>query len=61
MRTGVYVENLTEECVSTMKDVTKLLMKVQTATFSYNIVLDRRILLGSSAPPLKVETNLSLP
>lgn len=31
VRTGVYVENLTEECVSTMKDVTKLLMKVQTA------------------------------
>ncbi|XP_016475479.1 kinesin-like protein KIN-12B isoform X1 [Nicotiana tabacum] len=27
VRTGVYVENLTEECVSTMKDVTKLLMK----------------------------------
>lgn len=41
MRTGVYVENLTEECVSTMKDVTKLLMKVQTATFSYKIVFDR--------------------
>ncbi|XP_010314743.2 kinesin-like protein KIN-12B [Solanum lycopersicum] len=27
VRTGVYVENLTEECVSSMKDVTKLLMK----------------------------------
>ncbi|CAN4090790.1 unnamed protein product [Withania somnifera] len=27
VRTGVYVENLTEECVSTMKDVIKLLMK----------------------------------
>ncbi|XP_060180872.1 kinesin-like protein KIN-12B isoform X1 [Lycium barbarum] len=27
VRTGVYVENLTEECVSTMKDVTKLLVK----------------------------------
>ncbi|CAN4095728.1 unnamed protein product [Withania somnifera] len=27
VRTGVYVENLTEECVSSMKDVTKLLVK----------------------------------
>ncbi|CAN4104576.1 unnamed protein product [Withania somnifera] len=27
VKTGVYVENLTEECVSSMKDVTKLLMK----------------------------------
>uniref|UniRef100_A0A164T324 Kinesin motor domain-containing protein n=1 Tax=Daucus carota subsp. sativus TaxID=79200 RepID=A0A164T324_DAUCS len=27
VKTGVYVENLREECVSTMKDVTKLLMK----------------------------------
>ncbi|KAK4354923.1 hypothetical protein RND71_027117 [Anisodus tanguticus] len=27
VRTGVYVENLTEECVSSMKDVTKILMK----------------------------------
>ncbi|MCD7464902.1 Kinesin motor domain containing protein, expressed [Datura stramonium] len=27
VKTGVYVENLTEECVSTMKDVIKLLMK----------------------------------
>ncbi|PHT39433.1 Kinesin-like protein KIN12B [Capsicum baccatum] len=27
VRTGVYVDNLTEECVSTMKDVVKLLMK----------------------------------
>ncbi|CAN4120893.1 unnamed protein product [Withania somnifera] len=27
VRTGVYVENLSEECVSTMKDVTKLLIK----------------------------------
>ncbi|KAI7997099.1 Serine/threonine-protein kinase Nek2 [Camellia lanceoleosa] len=27
VNSGVYVENLTEECVSTMKDVTQLLMK----------------------------------
>ncbi|KAK2988080.1 hypothetical protein RJ640_024708, partial [Escallonia rubra] len=27
VKTGVYVENLTEECVSTMKDVTQLLIK----------------------------------
>ncbi|CAL5385216.1 unnamed protein product [Camellia sinensis] len=27
VNSGVYVENLTKECVSTMKDVTQLLMK----------------------------------
>lgn len=30
IKTGVYVENLTEECVSTMKDVIQLLLKVST-------------------------------
>ncbi|XP_073047561.1 kinesin-like protein KIN-12A [Primulina eburnea] len=28
VNSGVYVENLTEECVSSMKDVSQLLMKV---------------------------------
>ena len=28
VKSGVYVENLTEECVCTMKDVTQLLIKV---------------------------------
>lgn len=28
VKSGVYVENLTEECVSTMTDVTQILMKV---------------------------------
>ena len=28
MQTGVYVDNLREECVFTMKDVTQLLIKV---------------------------------
>ena len=28
VKSGIYVENLTEECVRTMEDVNKLLMKV---------------------------------
>lgn len=39
VKTGVYVENLREECVCTMKDVTKLLMKVcELSFFCYTIL-----------------------
>ena len=31
VKSGVYVENLTEECVSTMADVIRILMKVFTS------------------------------
>ncbi|KAF5929883.1 hypothetical protein HYC85_000104 [Camellia sinensis] len=48
VNSGVYVENLTKECVSTMKDVTQLLMKGNVSFNRLNMATLRNLKIKTS-------------
>ncbi|KAJ8437088.1 hypothetical protein Cgig2_016442 [Carnegiea gigantea] len=52
IKTGVYVENLTEECVSTMKDVIQLLLKLSCFPADEKLLWGRTMNMQDATPGL---------